>query len=148
MSDTDTVESFPAMLRRVLGGRLKPGVTAFPDMFAADGVMEFPFAPPGLKPRLEGQDAIAAHLRMFDGTIEINDVTDVVAHETSDPEVLIVEFTGSGRGLATGEPYNQRYISVIRVRGGQIAHYRDYWNPLAVLRTLKGEEVMKAFAMG
>ncbi|QKE92953.1 hypothetical protein HN018_22320 (plasmid) [Lichenicola cladoniae] len=36
MFATDTVESFPAMLRRVL--RLKPDVASFPDMFAADGV--------------------------------------------------------------------------------------------------------------
>jgi hypothetical protein len=35
---------------------------------------------------------------------------------------------------------------VIRVRDGHIVHDKDYWNPLALLRTLKGEEVMKAVA--
>ena len=51
------------------------------------------------------------------------------------------------QALITGEPYDQRYISVIRVRDGHIVHYKDYWNPLALLRTLKGEEVMKAVTM-
>ncbi len=148
MSDTETQESFPAMLRRVLGERLKPDVTAFPDMFAADGVMELPFAPPGMKTLLEGRDAIAAHFQTATKLIKLNTMSHVVTHETSDPEVIIVEFAGSGQGLATGEPYDQRYISVIRVRDGDIVHYKDYWNPIAVLRTIKGEDIMKAFAVG
>ena len=148
MSDTDTNESFPAMLRRVLGERLKPDAATFPDMFAADGVMELPFAPPGFKPLLKGRDAIAAHFQMATKLIKFHTMSHVVTHETSDPEVIIVEFAGSGQGLTTGEPYDQRYISVIRVRDGNIVHYKDYWNPIAVLRTIKGEEVMKAFAVG
>lgn len=148
MSDTTTAESFPAMLRRVLGKRLKPGVTAFPDMFAVDGVMELPFAPPGFKTLLEGQDAIVAHFQMATKLIKLNNMSHVITHETSDPEVIIIEFAGSGGGLTTGEPYDQRYISVIQVRDGSIVHYKDYWNPIAVLRTLKGEEVLKAFAVG
>ena len=46
MSETISAESFPAMLRRVLGNRLKPDAETFPDMFAVDGVLEYPFAPP------------------------------------------------------------------------------------------------------
>jgi hypothetical protein len=49
MSDAGIVESFPAMLRRVLGAHLEPEVTTFPDMFAADGVLEHPYALPGLR---------------------------------------------------------------------------------------------------
>jgi hypothetical protein len=58
----------------------------------------------------------------------------------------MIEFAGHGEGLITKEPHDQRYISVIRVRDGHITHYKDYWNPLALLRPLKGEEVMKAVA--
>ncbi len=148
MSATDTVESFPAMLRRVL--RFKPDVASFLDMFAADGVLELPFAPPGFRTPLVGRDAIAAHLQMASNLIKLDNLTvsEVVTHETSDPEVLVVEFAGLGHGLATGEPYDQRYVSVIRVRDGNIVHYKDYWNPIAVLRTIKGEQILKAFAVG
>jgi len=148
MPDIATAESFPAMLRRVLGERLKPDVTRFPDMFAVDGVMELPFAPPGFKTLLEGRDAIAAHLQMASKLIKLGNMAHVVTHETSDPETIIVEFSGSGQGVTTGESYDQRYISVIRVHDGNIVHYKDYWNPLAVLRTIKGKETMKAFAVG
>lgn len=40
MSQPNLTESFPAMLRRVLGDRLAPEAETFPDMFAVDGVLE------------------------------------------------------------------------------------------------------------
>ena len=147
MSDTSIVESFPAMLRRVLGDRLEPEVTTFPDMFAADGVLEYPYAPSGLRSPLVGRDAIVANFQIVRKLLRVDSVTEVVVHETNDPQVVMIEFAGHGEGLITKEPYDQRYISVIRVRAGHIVHYKDYWNPLALLRTLKGAEVMKTIAM-
>jgi ketosteroid isomerase-like protein len=69
-------------------------------------------------------------------------------HATVDPEVTVVEFEGSGRSVSTGESYDQRYISVIRTEGGRIVHYRDYWNPLIVLRALEGSAVAASPAAG
>ena len=88
--------------------------------------------------RVEGREALAAHIAFLAGRIEFLSVSDVVKHVTGDPEVFIIEFAGSGRAVATGEPFEQRYISVIRLRDGHIVHYRDYWNPIAVLRTMRG----------
>jgi uncharacterized protein len=145
---TDTVPSFSAMLRETLNDRLKPDAHTFVEMIAEDGVMEFPYAPPGFAQRFEGREAIAAHLQSLAGLLEFNNVADVVKHETTDPEVVIIEFSGFGRGLVTGEPYEQRYISVIRVRDGQISRYQDYWNPIAVFRTLRGREFVESLAAG
>ena len=107
--------------------------------------MEFPFALPSPR-RVEGREALAAHIAFLASRIEFLGVSDVVKHETGDPEVFILEFAGSGRAVATGEPFEQRYISVIRLRDGQIAHYRDYWNPIAVLRTMRGREFVESLA--
>ena len=141
----DTVQSFSAMLRETLGERLNPGAETFVQMFAEDGVMEFPYALPSPR-RLEGREALAAHLAYLARLVELLSVSDVVKHETTDPEVFIVEFASSGRAVATGEPFEQRYISVIRVRDGHIVHYKDYWNPLAILRTMRGREFVKSLA--
>jgi len=141
----DTVQSFSAMLRETLGERLNPGAESFVQMFAEDGVMEFPYALPSPK-RLEGREALAAHLAYLARLVELLSVSDVVKHETADPEVFIVEFASSGRAVATGEPFEQRYISVIRVRDGRIVHYKDYWNPLAILRTMRGREFVESLA--
>jgi len=55
--------------------------------------------------------------------------------------VVILEFDGSGRALATGRAYEQRYISVITLRAGYIQHHRDYWNPLVVTAALGPSEL-------
>ena len=141
----DTVQSFSAMLRETLGDRLNPGAETFVEMFAEDGVMEFPYALPSPR-RLEGREALAAHLAYLARLVELLSVSDVVKHETTDPEVFIVEFASSGRAVATGEPFEQRYISVIRVRDGHIVHYKDYWNPLAILRKMRGREFVESLA--
>jgi len=142
----DPVQSFSAMLRNTLGEHLDPDAETFVQMFSEDGVMEFPFALPGVPQRVEGREALSARLNFLSGLIEFSSVSDVVKHETSDPEVFILEFAGFGKGLATGEPYEQHYISVIRLRDGQIIHYKDYWNPIAVLQTMKGRKFVESLA--
>ena len=144
----DTVQSYSAMLRLALGDRLATGAETFLEMVAPDGVVEFPFAPPGFLDRLEGRDALAAHLKRVGGRVKFDRMSEPLVHTTKDPEVLIIEFDGYGRGVTTDEPYEQRYICVVRTRGGHIVHIREYWNPLAVLRTLKGSAAVEALAAG
>ena len=139
---TDTVKSLSKLLRKVLGERLNPGAETFVEMFAEDGVMEFPYAIP-CERRIEGRKAIADHLETNAGKIEFHSVADIRAHETGDPEVVIVEFAGFGQCVSTGTAFEQRYISVIRVRAGRIVQYVDYWNPIAILRTLRGQEFVE-----
>ena len=146
MPDTDATESFLAMLRRVLGSRLKPGAETFPDMFAIDGILEYPYAPVGLNTVFTGRDAIIANFQRIRKILRIDSVAEVSEIGGFDPNVVVIEFTGHGEGLTTGESYDQRYISVIQMRDGSIVRYRDYWNPLCVLQAVKGRKMMQ-FAM-
>ncbi|GAB0115912.1 hypothetical protein AcidC75_34360 [Acidisoma sp. C75] len=141
---TDSVADFSAMLRRALGDRIAGEAPTFLEMLADGAVMEFPYAPPGLPERLDGKAAIGQHLASLADVIAFERMGEPIVHPTADPQTVILEFDGFGRGVATGEPYEQRYISVIRTHAGQIIHYRDYWNPLAVLRATKGRAVIKA----
>lgn len=127
------------MLRAALGDLLADDAHHFLDMFAEDGVIEFPYAPPGGTARLQGRPALADYLPRVTAAIRFDTVSTPTVHRTHNPEVLILEFSAEGHGLQTGLSYDQRYISVITVRAGRIVHYRDYWNPLVVLRTLGGE---------
>jgi hypothetical protein len=63
-------------------------------------------------------------------------------------ETVIVEFSCTGEGVETGAPYDQVYISVVTLREGRIAHYRDYWNPLVVLTALGGTDAAAAAYAG
>lgn len=143
---TDEIESFSALLRLALGDRIDPDATSFLDMLADDVVMDFPYAPPGMATRLDGKAAIARHLQDLGGRIAFDHMGRPTVFATTDPDVTLVEFDGFGRGLSTDEPYDQRYISIIRTRNGRIVHYRDYWNPLVLLRALRGGAVVDALA--
>jgi ketosteroid isomerase-like protein len=142
MSDPNPIYS--AFLREALGERLHPDAHSYVEMLAEDGVVEFPYAIPGLPQRVEGRAALAAHLDRIAGMIEFTHFADIVKHETSDPEIVIIEFSGHGRSAASGEPYEQRYVSVIAIRDGYIVRYKDYWNPVAALRTLRGQAFVES----
>ncbi|WP_405819461.1 nuclear transport factor 2 family protein [Streptomyces sp. NBC_01390] len=103
------------------------------DLWAEDGVLEFPFAPEGWPERLDGKEAIAAYMRPYPDHIDLHDFPAVQIHETLDPQVIVVEMRGVGLLVETGSPFDMTYIAVVTVRDGRILSYRDYWNPLAVL---------------
>lgn len=145
---TDTVQGFSAKLREALGDRIAPEARTFLEMFADDGVMEFPFAPAGTTQYLEGRAALADHLESLSALVAFDRIGDVTVHEMRDPEVVVLEFEGFGRGVITGDPYEQRYVSVVRVRGGHIVHYKDFWNPLALLRATRGTAAVEALVGG
>jgi ketosteroid isomerase-like protein len=58
----------------------------------------------------------------------IDSVADMRVHPMLDPETAVVELAINGRALATGRPYNQRYVIFIEAKGGKIRRYREYWN--------------------
>jgi ketosteroid isomerase-like protein len=103
------------------------------DLFAPDGVLEWPFAPAGVPNRLEGREAIRAVLeplgrRVRQAATRPTGVRSVV-HETLDPEVVVVELELEGEVAATGDAYRLPYIQVFRVRDGAIVSFRDYFGP-------------------
>lgn len=141
---TGTLGSFSGMLQSALGDRLDPNASSFAEMFDPDGVMEFPFAYSGLPARIQGREALADHLAMLGGLISFDRIGEPTIIETVDPQTVVLEFEGFGMGVATGEPYDQRYVSIIRTRNGRIVHYKDYWDPLAVLRAIRGSQAVEA----
>ncbi|MFJ8464327.1 nuclear transport factor 2 family protein [Streptomyces swartbergensis] len=112
---------------------LEKDIDAWAGLWAEDGVMEFPFAPPGWPRRLEGKEAVAAYMRPYPDHIDLHDFPDLRIHPTTDPETIVAEMRGVGRLVKTDSPYDMTYIAVVTVRDGLIASYRDYWNPLTVL---------------
>lgn len=107
------------------------------DLFADDGVIEFPFAPEGRPRRVEGRDAIGAYLRGIGDHIAYEDFPYVDIHETTAPERIVVEMRATGRVTTTGSPFAMTYIAVVTAVDGRFTHYRDYWNPLATPDSLK-----------
>jgi ketosteroid isomerase-like protein len=113
---------------------------AFVECFAADGVLELPFAPPGVPRRLEGRVAIRrvlepAYRAARTAGRRILAYRDQRVHETADPEVVVYEFTLAGAD-AHGASYGLPFIHTYRVRAGAIVEMRDYFDSLALSRRL------------
>jgi ketosteroid isomerase-like protein len=121
-------------VRRMVAGE---GVD-FAGLFAADGVLAYPFAMPGQPAELRGRETIRAH---FAGLSRGRDLlvmegVEALVRQTDDPEVVVTEITHHGWSRATNEPYRHLALGVIRVRDGEIVRYDDYMNPVAVARLL------------
>ncbi|MYT03307.1 MULTISPECIES: nuclear transport factor 2 family protein [Streptomyces] len=111
---------------------LDKNIPAWVDLWAEDGLMEFPFAPAGRPQRLVGKEAVAAYMRHYPDHIDLHGFPDLRIHQTTDPQTIVVEMRGVGRLVQTGAPFDMTYIAVVTVRDGRITSYRDYWNPLAL----------------
>jgi uncharacterized protein len=120
-------------------------MAGFAGLWAVDGTIEFPFAPDGYPPRLEGRAAVAEYLRDYPEHVDLRAITSRTVHQTVDPDVVVVEFEVDGVAVRTRRPYRMRYVSVITVRGDEIVGYRDYWNPLAAAQALGGADELTAF---
>jgi ketosteroid isomerase-like protein len=110
----------------------------FADLFAADGVLAYPFAPPGHPRELQGRDAIRSYFDGMGQSRQLFDMegVDAVVRKTDDPEVVVTEITHHGRSRVTGARYRLTALGIIRVRDGQIVRYDDYMDPIALARLL------------
>ncbi|MBK1787376.1 nuclear transport factor 2 family protein [Prauserella cavernicola] len=128
---TSSAELFRHGLRLLLD----KNIPAWVDLWADDGVMEFPFAPEGWPRRLEGKNAVADYMRSYPDHIDLHDFPELRIHQTAEPETIVVEMRGVGLVVRDGSPFDMTYIAVVTVEDGRITAYRDYWNPLAVLES-------------
>lgn len=128
------------MFLAALEGLVKKDVEPWVEMWAEDGSIEFPYAPPGYPERIDGKAAIREYMRAFPNNLSIERFHPPVFHPTLNPSVMLVEFSCEGHAVATGRPYNQRYVGVITTRDGRIVNYKDYWNPLVAQQALAPAE--------
>ncbi|MGA5315277.1 nuclear transport factor 2 family protein [Streptomyces pseudogriseolus] len=135
-------QAFLDHLDHLAAGRVDEWV----ELFTEDGVLEFPYAPPGYPTRLQERDELRAHMAAFPKAFRV-EMKDVRIHETVDPTLVIAELRCEGVALETGRPYDQTYISVVETRDGRISRYVDYWNPLVAMEALGGSAgVVTAFS--
>ncbi|SEG97809.1 Ketosteroid isomerase-related protein [Nonomuraea solani] len=106
-------------------------------LYAPDAVIEIPFAPPGVPKRSAGRDRLRTRLEAVRELRRFDRAEVMSIRETTDPEVVVAEYTLHGRVTATGEPFAMTYLMVLTVRDGLIVHSRDYGDPLAAATLLR-----------
>jgi len=123
------------LLRKMVEGRDSP---AFSELFAEDGVLEYPFTAPGFPTVYKGLTEIKALVERMAEARDLFDIHEVTAtvHETTDPEVVVAEIAHHGHSHVTNQPYQMLALGIIRIRNGKIVHYRDFMNPLSMAELL------------
>jgi uncharacterized protein len=125
-------QSLFAALDALTRGDTKP----WSEMFHADGVMEFPYAPPGFPQRLDGQEAIRAYMVNYPDNVRVERVEPAAVHHADD--AMVVEFDLQIVAVKTGNRVRMRYVGILTHADGKLRRYRDYWDPLVALQAMGG----------
>lgn len=107
------------------------------DLFAEDGVFEFPYMPTiGMPARCAGKDQVRAVLGLIAAHFPRFTVSRVDMHELADGSGLFVEYHVETTVSGTGQLYAQDYASLLVVEHGRIKLLREYLNIIATARAL------------
>jgi hypothetical protein len=125
------------VVEQVLRAGREMDTETFVSLIAPDGYVEWPYRPAGIPGRLEGREQIREFLTaQAKSFVRFDEYRNTVIHETTDPEVVIVEYDAHGTVIPTGAPLHQTIIAVLRIRDGLVVSYRDYLNPLVLAEVL------------
>jgi hypothetical protein len=76
--------------------------------------------------------------RLAEIKVELDRCYDLRVHQSPSTSSVVLEYSSEGRVVATGQPYNNRYISVVVIKDRKVTAWRDYLDPLRVLAALEG----------
>jgi ketosteroid isomerase-like protein len=142
MTTTEAGSAAESLLFDALEGLKQGDVRPWVDMFHDDGVMEFPFAPPGYPARLDGKAAIADYMRTYPDHLSIEGVIRRGVYHCGN--VIVVEFACDATAVASGNTFRMDYVGLLTVVDGKLKLYRDYWNPLVAIRAMGGLDAVLA----
>jgi ketosteroid isomerase-like protein len=126
------VQLFQKCLDRFLAKDMK----GWTDLCAEDVVAEFPFAPEGSPSRIEGRSALYDYLKNYPSVIDIHKIPTAKTYATDDNNVVVAEWSVTGKVIGNGNPYDMSYATFVTYRDGLVVNYREYWNPLVFLTSL------------
>jgi ketosteroid isomerase-like protein len=103
----------------------------FFDTIAEDALFEFLYDFPGWPRLIRGRADLVDKFSGYGDNIRLHASGGLVVHRSVDPRVVILEYEVHGKTVATGVPYDNRFISVITIESEKIVRWRDYMDSLA-----------------
>ena len=106
------------------------------DTIADDALFEFRYNFPGWPRTVRGRANLMALYSGYGNNIMLHGGDALVVHPSKDGRVVVLEYEVHGTILATGAPYDNRFISVVTIEDRRIVHWRDYMDSLAAWMAL------------
>jgi ketosteroid isomerase-like protein len=106
------------------------------DTIADDALFEFRYNFPGWPQTVRGRANLMALYSGYGKNIRLHRGDSLVVHPSKDGRVVILEYEVHGEILATGTPYDNRFISVVTIENRKIVNWRDYMDSLAAWMAL------------
>ncbi|MDT5149032.1 MAG: uncharacterized protein QOI01_765, partial [Mycobacterium sp.] len=76
--------------------------------------------------------------RGYGDTFFLDRCYDLRVHQSPSTSSVVLEYSSEGRVVANGQPYGNRYISVVVINDRKVTAWRDYLDPLRVFAALVG----------
>jgi len=134
LEDFAALEPFFHVIQEGLAGFIE--ADHFFDLFAEDVVTEYIVTVPGYPPRVDGRAALAELYRPYGTRMTLERCFDLAVYHDAAKAVVVLEYASEGHAVETGNRYSNRFISVLTLRDGEVVHWRDYLNPVAVFDAL------------
>jgi uncharacterized protein len=128
-----TAPSSRETAERFLRAAISPDPGEMADCYAPTVVIEMPFGVAPLYPeRIETtREELRDRYQAGRAQRRYNSLSNVAIYETTDPDVVILEYELHGEFTETAKPFSMRFLMILTMRDGQIVHSRDYSNPIA-----------------
>jgi uncharacterized protein len=110
----------------------------FFDMLAQDVVFDFIITVPNYPRHVVGRSNLIELYRGYGSTFFLDRCYDLRVHHSPSTSSVVLEYSSEGRVVATGQPYSNRYISVVVIKDRKVTEWRDYLDPLRVLAAIEG----------
>ena len=120
---------------------------AWKNTFAEDAVWEMPFAPKPLAEAVPGRHLIGHFIDWFFDSVPDLHIDSLIIHDTTDPELFVLELHGTATVSQTGKIYANTYCTHMRIRDGKIVLFREYFNPDVVLEAFGRDEIAKGMSV-
>jgi len=124
----DEVAGNVALLERCFETIATGDADALVEHYTEDYVLELPYASADGGTRYEGREAVRARLRSIFRVLRL-ELTLTHLHPAAAPDLLIAEYTSTGRSLPSGLPTANRYVGFWWFRDGKVCRTREYFNP-------------------
>jgi uncharacterized protein len=109
----------------------------FFDLLAQDVVFDFIITVPNYPRHIVGRANLIELYRGYGDTFFLDRCYDLRVQSPSTSSVVL-EYSSEGRVVANGQPYGNRYISVVVINDRKVTAWRDYLDPLRVFAALEG----------